>query len=390
MRRHALVMVLGLFACQQEDKTGNDAPVDDPATTSSSSRPASQPGSQPSSQPSSLPANHAAFTDTATRAGTLAELEGLFAMPTDIGPAIAMVNERAITGDQLEAKLRALELQITAAGLPENITRAEILKAAVDQLVEAEIQKILAAQLKVEVPPDAIEAWLADLHTRMEASPSFKAFLCRAGKCEEATQRRDALDALTKDGIMTELRNRGRAEIREASRAYYDRHESDFLDREAIEVWRILVRAPGTMVQRDRDIAKARAETVHKSAVKSKRDPKRFEDLAKSHSASGRGPQGGYLGWVPRTTFPKDLEDQLWRAKPNSILPLFQDGEGYWIYRVGRARPERQRPFAEVEAQIVEQIYAPILTKKLEAEVERLKSQQKIRVLVPELAQASK
>ncbi|MBK8013234.1 MAG: peptidyl-prolyl cis-trans isomerase [Deltaproteobacteria bacterium] len=306
-------------------------------------------------------------------------------MPTNVGAVVAKVNESVITRDELEAKLRELELQITAAGLPESITHEEILKTAIDQLVEAKIRKVLATQLKVEVSAAAIEAWRADLHARMERSPSFKAFLCRAGKCEAETQRRDAEDALTMDGIMAELRQRAQAEIRDAARDYYERHKKEYLEREAVEVWRIFVRAPGTMIQRDRDIAKARAETVHTSALRTKGDAKRFEDLARSHSADGRGAQGGYLGWVSRATFPKALEDQIWNAKPNTILPLVEDGEGYWIYRVGKVRPERQHPFAEVEAQIVERIYTPILTKKLEAEIERLRGQQKIEILVPEL-----
>lgn len=332
------------------------------------------PGSGPASA-SSKPADHPQTASTA------AALRELFRMPELEGGVVAKVGEQAVQEEDLEHELRQMQIQLSATGLPPGLTREKVLGGAVERLVDRAMLAELAKTLDAKPDPRFAKQWLEDLEKRMEAQPSFKVFLLRAGK-DEAQRKKDAQHAALRQAVVDKVRVQVKSETEDEAKKYYDSHQADFTERGGTQVWRIFVKAPRGMVQRDRDVARGRAEGL---LEKTKKDPGNFENVAISHSEGGKASTGGFVGWVVKGTLAPDLEAQIFDAKPGTILPLWEDASGFYVYKVGKTRKTRVKPFDEVADEILSKVYRKTITEKIEAELDRLEEQTKIEILVPEL-----
>lgn len=371
-KRSGSIVLAGLLsACAAEKEPPAKAESAAPAKAES---PPAQPSSGPASA-SSKPADHPVTASTAQA------LKDLFKMPELEGDVVAKVGDRTVNTGALEHELLQMQIQLGATGLPPQLSRERVLRGAVDRLVEREMQWALAKTLGTKPDPGYAKQWLTDLEERMEAQPSFKSFLLQAGK--DAEQRKaDAERAALRQAIVDKVRAQVKGETEAEAKAYYDSHQADYTERAGTEVWRIFVKAPRGMVQRDRDIARGRAAGLLERAKKA---PKNFPNIAISHSEGGKASTGGFIGWVSKGTLAPDLEKQLFAAKAGSILPLWEDASGFYVYKVGRSRKTRVRPFSEVADQILDKVYRTTITKKIDSELDRLRGETKVEILVPEL-----
>lgn len=370
--RFGAVALAGLlWACPAQDEAAG--PVD-AGVAAAPAQAASQPASGPASA-SSKPADHPVTASTAKA------LQDMFEMPEVDGDVVAKVEGRPIAEDDLRHELLQMQIQLAATGLPPGLSRERVLTGALDRLVEREMLAVLATKLGAKADPGYAKKWLEDLEKRMEAQPSFKAFLLQAGK-DEAQRKRDAEHAALRQAIVDKVRAQVKAETEAEAKAYYDKHAADYTEHGGTQVWRIYVKAPRGMVQRDRDIARGRAEGL---LEKAKKAPKNFENIAISHSEGGKASTGGFIGWVSKGTLAPDLEKQLFAAKPGAILPLWEDASGFYVYKVGERRETRVRPFDEVADEILEKVYRTTITKKIDEELTRLRESTTVEVLIPEL-----
>ncbi len=363
-------------ADRQESASPADAPPDAPAGSQPASAPGSQPGSQPGGPASaaSLPAGHSTST-------VAIDLDELFRMPDVSDDVVVSVGDRKFTAGDLEGSLRTLQVQMRAVGIPSNITRYEVLSGAVYQLADRARREQLAKELKVKLDRRRVNAWLADLEARMEAKPAFKAFLLQAGK-DAKTRQQDAEAAILWQQVQEKILDRIMDDSEAVARDYYDRNPQQFTDHAGVQTWRIFIPAPRGMVQRDRDIARTRAERVHAQAVE---NPDNFEELARQYSRGGKGPHGGYIGWVARNTLPEATEDLVFAAKPNTVLPLQEAPIGFYIYKVGRTRKESKQPFDSVKKDILQKVFPARLNKRVEEYMTAQRARHPVETAIPEL-----
>lgn len=359
-----LLAPLALTACPATEEAPSEAPPAQQPSDPPASQPTSQPSSQPGSQPGSRPAEH---PNTSTVPPGLGEL---FRVKEGTPAVVGKVGSVDIRRDQLERHLRLMQIQYESGGLPPSVGRREILAAARDELVDRALHRALADQVGANADPKAVEEYVADVEARMASQPAFRNFLARAGntrehRLEDATMTL-RIQAII-DGLKSELKTRTATE----SEAYFRMHQRDFLEPEGLELWRIHVKAPAGMNERDAAANKARAEGLHKQLVKKPQD---FENVARAYSEGGKASEGGYLGFRPRGTFPAELEALLWKAKAGSIAPLQQDASGYYIFKVGRVQKEKQRTYAEVKDQIAELTIRPLIEKELKRRIEHLRA----------------
>ena len=335
--------------------------------------PPEQPGSAASA--ASVPANHRTSKDPI-------ELEELFRMPDSPTDVVLKVDGREVKRDALEVQLRQIQIELSATGNPGQLTRFEVLNGAAERLIDLEIRRLVGEELKVKVDPKDVKAWLADLEQRTKDDPKFEAFLLQAGRDKEA-RKKDAYQAVLMDGIIRKLQGKAQDHLRKEAEAYYDRHKRDYFEHAGREVWRMTLKAPRSMVQRDRDLTKEQAKGIW---ARARKNPKNFVNLAKSYSQDGKASDGGYLGYVSKGTLVKEVEDQIWAAKTGTVLPMRDVPVGFHIYKVGKTRKERQIPFAEVEEKIVRTIYAAAMRKMVDSELKKMREAKKVEILVPELA----
>lgn len=338
-------------------------------------------------EPGSQPGSAASMPDDHSTSSTAVRLQDLFKMP-ESPDVVAKVNDRPVVRDELEGVLRQTQIQLNATGSPVKLTRFRILDGAVEQLVDLKLRHELAEELGVKGDPAYAKAWLEDLEARMRADKSFGAFLLRAGKDADA-RKRDAGEAALMAAIVDKLREEAKEELLAEAKKYYERNEKQYFMHEGVQAWRLFVKAPRGMVQRDRDIAKTRAEDLHAKATKT-RKAEDFENLVKSHSEGGKASSGGYIGYVAKGTFNENLEKQIYAAKPNTVLPLYEDAHGYYIYFIGEHRDARQKPFDEVKEEILSKVYRTIIDREMNQRLEVLRKKQKVEIFIPELVELRK
>ncbi len=351
-------------ACSQQK-------VVEPPSTSATS------DSSPASQPSSLPAGHSTST-------TAVDLESFFVPPDPLPEVIATVNGEPMSKAAYINQLRQLQVQFKAAGLPVEYTRDDIIIGALNLVTDDILLGQLANSLKVSPDPKAIEEWLTNLKLRMEKDEAFKTFLLRAGKDDEQ-QRRDAQKAVLYQSVFEALSKKVGRKLQDKAKEYYDRHPRDYTEFAGTELWRIFIRAPGTMNQRDRDIAQTRAKDLYEQAIK---DPDNFTNIAKSHSEGGKASTGGYLGYVNKGSVESGLHDLVKKAKSGDILPIWDNAAGFGIYKVGQRRDTRKVPFEEVRESIIDFIFANQVRKEVDGRLDELRKKVELKIHVAELTHA--
>jgi parvulin-like peptidyl-prolyl isomerase len=293
-------------------------------------------------------------------------LSDLFKVPEDWDPVVAKVGDVPITKEMVESRLRKTQIQLDAVGYPDTVTREEILRGAVDYLVERELMKQIAEGKGVVVQKERVDEMVKEIEDRMQADPKFAAFLSRAGNTHAERVEDSRLSALV-EGLQYKMVEELSVRTATTMKAYYDTHQRDFQEYAGREVWRIFIKAPSGMNERDREAAKLRAEQVLADA---KKKGANFENLARLYSEGGNANTGGYLGFVAKGTLPPDQEKAIYSAKPNSILPLQQDATGWYIMKIGKDRKERVRPFDDEEVQ--REIFEIIGNRILDKEMKRL------------------
>ncbi|SBT10200.1 PpiC-type peptidyl-prolyl cis-trans isomerase [Candidatus Accumulibacter aalborgensis] len=133
--------------------------------------------------------------------------------------------------------------------------------------------------------------------------------------------------------------------------AWYESHKDRYQQAEERRASHILILTNG---DGDKEKAKARAEEVLKEIQKS---PARFAELAKQFSQDpGSAEKGGDLGFFARGTMVKAFEDAVFKARENEISGLVQSEFGYHIIKLTEIKAGKQRPLAEVRAEIEDEL----------------------------------
>jgi len=77
-----------------------------------------------------------------------------------------------------------------------------------------------------------------------------------------------------------------------------------------------------------------------------------FAHLAKTRSLDPSKERGGEMGWIPETSFPKDILDSLKKAKPGDILGPFAAKYGYSVFEFQYYRKGGRIPLEKVRKDI--------------------------------------
>lgn len=133
-------------------------------------------------------------------------------------------------------------------------------------------------------------------------------------------------------------------------RRYYEQNRRRFRSHDLYEASHILISADARVVDAYR-IARDKAEIVLALVL---RDPSRFADFAKSHSACPSAAQGGNLGQITPGSVTPEFEKALKKLKPGTIFDgLVATHYGFHIVRLERKIDNRELPFDLVMERIV-------------------------------------
>ncbi len=219
----------------------------------------------------------------------------------DFSPVI-VVNDRAVTGWELDQRTRLLTLFGTSG---------DVAAEARTQLVDDRLKQQEFERVGAELTPEGLDEAIAEFVERAGLPPGqFEGVLAQGGVAPETLRDYVEVNTLWRDYIRARF-----GETVEVSEAEIDQR----LAREAvgaggIEVLlsEIIIPAPPPQAAQARAIAEEVARTT--SAAE-------FEAAAREYSAVPSREQGGRLDWAPVTNYPPALQEVLLRLEPGEVTP---------------------------------------------------------------------
>lgn len=136
----------------------------------------------------------------------------------------------------------------------------------------------------------------------------------------------------------------------EELKSYYDQNITRFSGQEERRASHILITAPKGAPAAERDIAKAKAQSLLDAVTKA---PNTFAEVAKANSQDpGSAVKGGDLDFFAKGAMVKPFEDAAFALKKGDTSALVESDFGFHIIKLTDIKPAKQRSFEEVKAEI--------------------------------------
>ncbi len=231
-------------------------------------------------------------------------LAGPAAAPTlaqDFSPVI-VVNDRAVTGWELDQRTRLLTLFGTAG---------DVAAEARTQLVDDRLKSQEFERVGAELTPEQLDAAIEEFTGRAGLAPGqFEGVLAEGGVAPETLRDYVEVNTLWRDYIRARF---GESVV--VSEDEIDRRLArEAVGAQGIEVLlsEIIIAAPPPQAAQARAIAEEVSRTTSLSE---------FEAAAREYSAVASREQGGQLDWAPVTNYPPALREALLGLEPGQVTP---------------------------------------------------------------------
>ena len=133
-------------------------------------------------------------------------------------------------------------------------------------------------------------------------------------------------------------------------KSYYDQNIQRLSGAEERRASHILITAPTTALDTDRQKAKAKATELLALVKKS---PDSFADVARKNSQdTGSAPSGGDLDFFARNAMVKPFADAAFSLKKGDISDVVESEFGYHIIKLTDIKAPKQRSFEEMKAEL--------------------------------------
>lgn len=148
----------------------------------------------------------------------------------------------------------------------------------------------------------------------------------------------------------------------EELRSYYQQNAARFMVPEERRASHILIAADKSKPAAERDKARAKAEHL---LAELKTDPKRFAELAKTHSNDpGSAQKGGDLDWFGRGAMVNPFEDAVFALKRGETSGVVESDFGFHIILLTDVRGGEKKPFEAVKAEIRAEVAQQLAQRK--------------------------
>ena len=131
---------------------------------------------------------------------------------------------------------------------------------------------------------------------------------------------------------------------------YYDLRKDTFKIPKQVRVRNLLIKAGPQESPDQLETKKKKAEEILEKAKKTKD----FGSLARQVSEAENASKGGDLGWVQKGMLGEQIESILFSMKPGELSGVLPGRDGFFIFKIEEVKEEKQKPFEEVKAQILQ------------------------------------
>lgn len=252
---------------------------------------------------------------------------------------------QGMTPAGFEAQLRQdLTLQQLASGLGQS---GVISRTVSDRLISLQLERREVMEYRL-----ALDSYLDKVKLADGAAQKF--YDENAQQFETPEQARAEYVVLSMETIGSQLAV-SEAEVK----AWYDGHKDRFLQPEERRASHILIAAAS---KPEKEKAQVRAEELLKEIQKT---PAAFADLAKKNSQDpGSAAKGGDLGFFGRGMMVKPFEEAAYKLREGEISGVVESDFGFHIIKVTGIHAAKEKPLAEVKAEIEDELKKTAASRK--------------------------
>jgi peptidyl-prolyl cis-trans isomerase C len=291
----------------------------------------------------------------------------------------AKVNGVGISLQKLETNfeeyLRINNVNVASIRYPDRLKLMK--RETLDLLIDQELLWQAAREQGMSATTDEIEDVLHEFRAQFSSEAAFLARLTVEGYTPESYRKhlqrlvlaRKYLDHVTR-----------REDVSEAElHAFYTENPDRFRVPETVRARHILVKVPASAKDEDRQAARQRVESILAQARKGED----FAKLARLYSEDATAAKGGELGYFPRGQMVKSFEQAAFALQPGEISGVVESPYGLHIIKLEDRRPTHLIPEAEVHDQLTAYLLDLKRKQAEQREMERLRSDAHIEILVP-------
>ena len=309
-------------------------------------------------------------------------------LPKIEGP-VAKVNGVELPAEQFLKEYKATLDRYARARHPVKPELRERLKEnLVRRLVDAEIIRQKAKELKVEIPPAELdEKWQAH-KKRYGDDKAFESFLQRAGTSEADVRDQFTLN-LIREKVFASV-SEGIAIEDKDVQDYYEQNKRRYNEPEQVKASHILIRVDANSKPEAKAEKKKLAQSVHAKAKKKGAD---FAKLAEEHGEDPTRSRGGDLGFFTRGRMVKAFEDAVWDMKEGQISDIVETNFGFHIIKKMGHKKAYTKTFEDVKPQIERAVRARKRNTVIREALQKWKDDSQIEIIVkgdPKILEAAK
>ena len=280
---------------------------------------------------------------------------------------VAVVGDEIILLSGLNDRIKPLMAQL--ARVPDPAMRTQRLKElqrqALDQIVDEKLIGQEARKLKLEVTDQELERAVADVMSKNSLTrEQLEQALGREGKTLHAYKSAILRPQLLRLKVLN-VTVRSRVSVSDDElRAKYQQNLRELGVETKLRARHIFITVPDG-ASPAQEAARRQVAAKLLAQIKQGAD---FAALARQHSEDAvTREEGGDLGFFGRGTLPPDVEDVVFKMKPQQVRGPLRTSRGFHLIQLTDRQESSARAYEEVREELRQQVYAEKLDKSTQA-----------------------
>jgi len=316
-----------------------------------------------------------------------------------IEQVLVKINGEILTKTDIEqlqvTALKANNPNVTAADLTNDQALRKMLDEVTPRVIVNAIDEMLLVQrgheLGLKMSDEQFNQILGNIRkeNKLDTEEKFQAALKQEGLSipglRKAFEKQMLINRVQQQDVFSRI-----SISEEESRAYYDKHQTEFLTNESVTMREIFVRAAQTAPAEGPSAAQAAMTAAREKAVAIRERVLKedFAAVAGEVSDAASKANGGLIGPLGVDELNPDIQKVLTGLKVGQVSEPLDAGNGYRLLKLDVRVPKKQATFEEARDQIADRVFQGRRASEVLKYLERLRAQAIIEWKSPSLKTA--
>ncbi len=277
---------------------------------------------------------------------SLSLAETLFAKVVD--RVVAKVNGEIVTLSNVEERAVLLKQQMQSSPTSSDISDGDLIKDALNSLIEEKLQLQEAKKAHLEVDEEAVDKAIDDIKTKNNISDAdLEKMLEMEGRSLEQYREHISNQILGSKVVRFNMGKSSKITDKQIKEYYFEHQKEYWVPRQPF-VRHILFIADQNLPEKGKQLKRAKANLILKK-IQSGQD---FSEMAKKYSEDVSASSGGEIGLVTKGNLVPEFEEVAFSLKEGEISDVVESRYGYHIIKVDRVIDGESKSLDEMKEQI--------------------------------------